>query len=270
VSRSGSYFTLLARLHRRLRPRTYLEIGVAQGRSLALTLPGTRAVGVDPAPALAFALDAATTVVRGTSDDLFAGVIEDPLNGVPLDMVFIDGLHLSEQALRDVLHAQRRGHSKSVILLHDCNPPDRLSALRVQRGPLWAGDVWKVIALLRRVAPGLSIHSIDVPPTGLGIITGLDPSSTELLDRFDELVAEMHAFDDEVLDGDRSALAVVPDRWEAVEPLLPAPFGASASRFAWRPRLLRRPAAGNALGELRFRLSSSELGATLRRLRPAP
>ncbi len=267
VAASGSYFTLLARLHRYLRPRTYLEIGVAEGRSLALVSPGTRAVGLDPAPRLAFALDASTTVVRATSDEYFDGSVADPLAGTAVDMAFIDGLHLSEQALKDVLQAQRRGHPQSVILMHDCNPPDRLSAMRDQRGALWAGDVWKVIVLLRWVAPGASVHSVAVPPTGLGIITGLHPFAAELLDRYEELVACMHGLDDRLLDGDRSALGPEPDDWNQIERLVPSAFVSTSSRFARLPNLLRRPAPGNAAGEVRFRLAASEVGAAVRRLR---
>jgi len=44
------YYALLDRLHDHLRPRGYVEIGVADGHSLGLTRPGTVAVGVDPDP----------------------------------------------------------------------------------------------------------------------------------------------------------------------------------------------------------------------------
>src|SRR5262249_17440748 len=66
------YLKRLAELHAMLRPRTYLEIGVFSGRSLRLAGPGTRAIGVDPLPALETPLSPQTCVFVETSDVFFA------------------------------------------------------------------------------------------------------------------------------------------------------------------------------------------------------
>ena len=65
----------LAAVHRRLQPRTYLEIGVSDGRSLVLS--GVPSIGVDPAPRVKVRLRADAKVVRSTSDAFFAKA--DPL-----------------------------------------------------------------------------------------------------------------------------------------------------------------------------------------------
>src|SRR5450432_2346085 len=66
------YLTFLDRIHRHLQPRTYVEIGVETGRSLALAQPGTTGIGIDPKPQLTHRLPASTRVFAKTSDAFFA------------------------------------------------------------------------------------------------------------------------------------------------------------------------------------------------------
>src|SRR5580765_2941741 len=54
-ARSGAfhnYLALLGLIHSHLCPRTYVEIGVGSGRSLARAGPTTLCVGIDPEPKL--------------------------------------------------------------------------------------------------------------------------------------------------------------------------------------------------------------------------
>ena len=101
------YLELLAKLHQHFRPQTYLEIGIGSGASLALAGKGTVAVGVDPEPQLEQA-PPGTRVFRQTSDEFFAthdlGTV---LQGRPLQLAFIDGMHLFEFALRDFINVER-------------------------------------------------------------------------------------------------------------------------------------------------------------------
>ena len=69
------YTQFLQGVHERLRPETYLEVGVRDGRSL--TLSRARSVGVDPAFAIEVELDGDLALVRTTSDEYFAR--PDPL-----------------------------------------------------------------------------------------------------------------------------------------------------------------------------------------------
>ncbi|MEJ7719274.1 MAG: hypothetical protein WKF58_01960 [Ilumatobacteraceae bacterium] len=61
---------VLAALHRKLAPRTYLEIGVSDGRSL--TLSRARSIGVDPAFKVTAPVCCDLELVRATSDEFFA------------------------------------------------------------------------------------------------------------------------------------------------------------------------------------------------------
>ena len=106
------YLDFLRGLHERLAPRTYLEIGVAQGHSLALSR--CRSVGIDPAFAVDQELLAPTSLLRRTSDAYFAGLEragERPFDRLPIDLAYIDGMHHFEYAVRDFISIERYSHA---------------------------------------------------------------------------------------------------------------------------------------------------------------
>ncbi|MCX7361707.1 MAG: class I SAM-dependent methyltransferase [Alphaproteobacteria bacterium] len=220
------YLARIAAIHRLLRPRTYLEIGVGHGRSLALAGPETLAVGVDPAPELLVDLPPRARVVRKTSDDFFAGHdMAEIFEGRSLDLVFIDGLHLVEFALHDIARAVRHCAPDARILVHDTLPWDRRIALRERETQAWTGDVWKVGFALRRHCPGLAMLTVDVAPSGLTILGRLD-AATGLLDRCDAIVADVIDLDFEAFATEgRAALNVVPDDPDGVPAWIAATAG---------------------------------------------
>jgi hypothetical protein len=186
-----SYLDLLKRFQDWIQPASYLEIGVESGRSLALALPPTRAIGIDPVPHISVRFIAETRVFAITSDKFFAKHDLAKEMGRPVvDLAFIDGLHLFEQTLRDFINLERHAGPKSVFLVHDCLPLDEASAARDRRGWFWTGDVWKLVPALRRWRPDLSIRTIATRPSGLAVITQLDAASRVLADNFDAIVAE--------------------------------------------------------------------------------
>jgi len=145
------YSALLERIHRHLRPRTYVEIGVETGASLRLALPETRALGVDPEPKIAFDLPAGAQVFAQTSDAFFARPdLGTLLGGLPLELALIDGMHHFEFALRDFMHLERLCSPGATILIHDCFPHDRTTALRERVMHFWSGDIWRLVVLLKK------------------------------------------------------------------------------------------------------------------------
>lgn len=186
-----NYLNTLAALHQLLQPETYLEIGVSTGASLALA--GCAAIAVDPAMRIS------SNVIGGkptchffqmTSDRFFRHHSPTAILGQPVDLAFLDGLHYWEVLLRDIINTERHCRAGSVIALHDCVPTnvyiaerrndyDRRKKLTPRPGD-WAGDVWKVMLVLRRFRPDLTLHVLDAPPTGLVLLTGLDPESRTL------------------------------------------------------------------------------------------
>jgi hypothetical protein len=139
-------------------------------------------------------------------------------------MAFVDGLHLFEQALRDFVHVECHAHPDAVILIHDCLPIDRVTSSRERSTVVWSGDVWKVILCLRRYRSDLQVAVVDVPPTGLGVITNLNPSSTILPGQLDRLYGEFvpMEYDDLVAAGGAAALNCVGHDWTTVAGLLPS------------------------------------------------
>ncbi len=216
---TGEYYTeLLARIHGFLRPRTYVEIGVAQGKSLRLAAPGTRAIGIDPEPKIAEPLGAHITVHAETSDAFFASHdLEAELGGRKLELAFIDGMHLFEFALRDFIHLERHCAPGATILMHDCYPLDEATAARERRTAFWTGDVWRALLALQRHRPELSICTLAVPPSGLAMIRRLDPASAVLRERYAAIVAEFGALPFERIAARKAeALNLVAADWPAV------------------------------------------------------
>jgi tetratricopeptide (TPR) repeat protein len=216
------YVAVLERIHRHLRPRTYIEIGIEHGTSLQLVAPETLALGVDPQPQLRFAPGPNVRVFAETSDAFFARHdVRAELGGLPVDLAFIDGLHHFEYALRDFMSLERLCTPRSTILIDDCFPHDRRTAERERHIEFWSGDVWKVVVLLKKYRPDLSIHTVATPPTGMCIVRNLDPGSRFVADNLQRLIDEFSALDYGYLEKQRAKkLNLFPNDWERIRGLL--------------------------------------------------
>ncbi len=180
----------LSVIHERYRPRSYLEIGINDGLGLARSR--TRTIGVDPDFCITLELACDLELVRATSDDFFAR--PDAISWFPegvVDFTFIDGLHLFEFVLRDFMNTERLSAPTSVVVLDDVLPRSVSEAARHQHTLLWAGDAYKVTAVLERHRPDLTTLLLDTEPTGLLLVLGIDPTNTVLAEHYDEIVAEL-------------------------------------------------------------------------------
>lgn len=227
-TRPASHVEALRFVHRRLQPRTYVEIGVGRGRTLAIAPPHTQVIGIDPFPDLRRSLSEHNRLFTVPSDTFFdLWDLEELFGGRKVDLAFIDGLHLFEYALRDFINVERACAPGSVVLLHDCYPIDAETAARVRTTGRWTGDVWKLILCLKKYRPDLQIDVADVPKSGLGIVQGLDPESTTLTERRRDIVREFVPMKADVLDeGKDETLNRVPGDWDTLGSVIPlAPFG---------------------------------------------
>jgi hypothetical protein len=135
-----------------------------------------------------------------TSDSFFKSVDITSIIGGKIDFAFLDGMHLFEFLLRDFYNTEKLCRKHSIIAMHDCLPPDVRYTSRYERDidirkdaihpHWWAGDVWKVPVILRRLRPDLHIIAVDAPPTGLIFVTNLDPTSTVLESSYRAIVNE--------------------------------------------------------------------------------
>lgn len=182
--RAGSMPTgdFLSMMHNMLAPRNYLEVGVWRGNSLVRAT--CNAVGVDPYPDVRQSLSDNHRVVEMTGEDFF--VNEDVGELVaPLDLVFIDGMHLIEYALTDFMWVEKYAHAATVVVIDDIFPNHPTQAERIRQSQAWTGDVWKIVDLLRLGRQDLLVLTVDTNPTGCAVVIGLDPESTDYWSNFD-------------------------------------------------------------------------------------
>jgi hypothetical protein len=176
---------LLEALHKKTRPRTYLEIGIRTGRSMVLSR--CRSIGVDPLFKIDNPIHCDVQLIKATSDDFFAG--DEPLahfDSVPVDLAFIDGMHLSDFALRDFINIEPFMADTGVVVIDDVLPRNGLEAARDRKTEPWTGDVYKVVEILRRRRPDLVVLLVNTAPTGTSVVLGVDQASTILKDAYAE------------------------------------------------------------------------------------
>lgn len=130
--------------------KTYLEIGVntpAQPGYSHDSIKVETKHGVDPN---------VDTTYKMTSDEFFESHIS-----AKYDIIFIDGLHIFEQAYRDIVNSLKWLNDNGTIVVHDCNPTRRITQKRDRISSVWHGDVWKAILKLRIENPNIQIYTIN-------------------------------------------------------------------------------------------------------------
>jgi len=178
--------------------QNYLEIGVFKADNF-LKIKAPVKVAVDPdfqiplKKRLVARLHSTflnrTRFCEVTSDEYFQQKSKDPRDArLKFDVVFIDGLHTFEQSYQDVLNSLEVTHENSVIIMHDCFPPDAAAAWPADNlaharsldipdwKNEWCGDTWKTIATLRSTRSDLNAFVLDCD-FGLGVITKRKPEN---------------------------------------------------------------------------------------------
>lgn len=182
---------LIPYLAKKIKARTYLEIGVKGGKTF-LPIPVRKKYAVDPnfkiKPAykrkqlLFYFPNLFAKYFDCTSDYFFEKYAPKTIKLKQLDLAFLDGLHTFEQVYKDIINTLPYMSDKGIIILHDCSPKSYAAAYpagnidEVKKinpkgfAGMWSGDVWKAIPQLRVSHPELEIFVID-NDSGLGIIS---------------------------------------------------------------------------------------------------
>jgi predicted O-methyltransferase YrrM len=112
--------------------KSYLEIGVNNPANNFDKVKCDVKVGVDPAVE-------ANNVFKITSDKYFSTVIDLKL----FNLIFIDGLHHSDQVKRDFENSLRCLSGNGFIVIHDVLPENEQGTKVPRETKQWWGDVYK-------------------------------------------------------------------------------------------------------------------------------
>jgi len=124
--------------------KKYLEIGVFRGDTIR-RVKAVHKDGVDPGvegetvPEVNYLMG---------SDDFFELIKSQ--SSKKYDIIFIDGLHHSEQVTKDINNSLNHLTDNGIIILHDCNPLQELHSLVPRVSGYWNGDVYKSVLNFRK------------------------------------------------------------------------------------------------------------------------
>jgi hypothetical protein len=138
--------------------KNYLEIGMGPGVNFA-SINCEYKTCVDPAPTVPVTFSL-------TSDSFFEQ------NKDTYDVIFIDGLHWSEQVYKDIINSLNVLNEGGYIVCHDMSPHSEFVQRYPQPKPQseWTGDCWKAWVKLKIEQDDLSMAVVDTD-CGCGIIT---------------------------------------------------------------------------------------------------
>jgi len=170
--------------------KSYLEIGVRRGETIA-QIEASNRIGVDPN----LQLDRiAILKSKGNLDGVeFLEIPSDRFfqeNTRTFDVIFIDGLHLYEQAIKDILNALNVLNEGGYIVVHDCNPMTEKAADRKQAKGIWSGDVWKSIYDIKINYPEIDYFVLN-KDYGLGILSKKNGNENNYVPKFDENISNL-------------------------------------------------------------------------------
>lgn len=141
----------------------YLEIGVFKGENIR-EIKALHKDGVDPG---AEGYTPPEVNYPMTSDDFF-----ELLKGhedIKYDIIFIDGLHHSNQVTKDIINSLNHLVDNGFIIMHDCNPVSYEAQKIPRETTAWNGDTWKSFVNFKIHNPDFKCCVVDTD-FGVGVI----------------------------------------------------------------------------------------------------
>jgi hypothetical protein len=135
--------------------KKYLEIGICDGSNFENVKIDYK-IGVDPD-------SPCQNIIRKSSDDFFKD------NTEKFDVIFIDGLHHSDQVYRDIINSLDCLNPSGLIICHDMLPTSEHMQEIPFRGGAWTGDCWKAFVKIKQERQDLEMFTIDTD-MGLSVI----------------------------------------------------------------------------------------------------
>ena len=148
---------IIQSLINKINAKKYLEIGMGPGDNHNNILCEYK-ICVDPFPMV-------SVTYPISSDDYFKEHKEK------FDVIFIDGLHWSEQVYKDIINSLEVLNDGGYIICHDMNPHSEI----IQHYPCikegeWTGDCWRAWVKLKKERTDLNMVVVDTD-YGCGIIS---------------------------------------------------------------------------------------------------
>ena len=180
------YLIFLAALHQNVY-ENYFEIGSRSGKSLMLSKSPSIAIDPffqlekDPIGEKDFCL-----MFQETSDTFFRKTLPK-LSGLKCQLAFIDGMHLFEYALRDLINLARIASEEALFLFHDPLPWSFKMTTRDNKslgvGEAWTGDIWKLVPILLEAGMTDNISVLSSAPSGILAVSNPDKKVIASLDK---------------------------------------------------------------------------------------
>ena len=151
----------------------YLEIGVWAGECIK-NVKAEHKDGVDPGIEGNIDKHLPDECNYRISSDRFFELLEG--EDIKYDLIFIDGLHHSQQVKKDIENSLKHLQPHGMIMLHDCNPQTYESQVVPRMSSTWHGDVWKAYVEFKHTHPQFKTYVVDTD-CGCGIIVNNEDHS---------------------------------------------------------------------------------------------
>lgn len=149
---------IINHLIKKIKANSYLEIGVREPSGNFTNIDCSKKIAVDPFPL-------SPDILPLTSDEFFKQ------NKSTFDVIFIDGLHHSDQVEKDIINSLKVLNKNGYIVCHDMNPTTELmQRVPSQTNAEWTGDCWRAWVKIRSNNSNLNMEVVNTD-FGVGIIT---------------------------------------------------------------------------------------------------